>query len=883
MGSYNYNKLKCVSLRLNIILQRLVTSMKSLLLLLFIIPVFTANATTYYFSASGNDANNGTSTLTPWKTLSKLNSAFSSFSPGDSLLFKRGDTFYGLLVISSSGSSGSPITIGAYGSGARPIITGFTTLSSWTSLGSGIYEDSCSACQPSLNMVTFQDTLQPMGRWPKLSASNGGYLTIDSHTGYTSLTSTGLSGALNYVGGEVVARKYDYVMDRARITAQSGTTITCAPFTNTYYDFLNNYGFFIQNHVNTCTTLGEWAYDSIPKKIKMYFGGNSPSSYTVQASTTDNLVTINGYNNYITFDNITFKGSNSRTFNIGQCNHIQINNCDIKFSGIDAIWVNNNSSTNNIQVNNCTISYTNNNGIVGNNATNWTITNNSFLNTGMIRGAGGNGDGEYEGMVYIGGKSLIQYNTVKNTGYIGIQFVGDSVEIRNNYVDSFCIVKRDGGGVYTYADTNKLGRKVIGNIITNGIGDNYGIGIDLTNPYDRQAYGIYMDGGTKNVVIDSNTVANCALSGFHFNSPRNIQMKGNTSFNNGAQIDYTDDPYPVSTLTIQNNILFAKHSDQFILSMNLASNYIASIGAIDNNYYCRPILEPSNIDTAGYSHGFTDPINFPYNDGGIAYDNIDHKFKSLDVWQTYFGQDAHTHKSPKTITDVNDIRFEYNATSSPVVVSLPYNYMDVKEATYNGTITLAPYTSAVLIKNGAIINQPPKANAGTDQTITLPTNSINLSGSGTDPDGTISSYYWTKISGLTAGRIANVNSASTSVTGLVQGVYKFELKVTDNNGAAGKDTMQVTVNAAQQSNNLKIYPSPVKGIAMVEINTVELSSSLLLVILDFRGRMIYKEVINSAQYIATEKINMSNFTKGAYTITVFFNGGDKQTVKIIKL
>src|SRR5665647_54836 len=213
--------------------------MKSLFLLPFIIFGLTANATNYYFSVTGNDTNNGTSTSTPWQTISKFNSVFSSRSPGDSLLFKRGDTFYGSLTISSSGSSGSPITIGAYGTGARPIITGFTTLSSWTSLGSGIYEDSCSACQPSLNMVTFQDTLQPMGRWPKLSASNGGYLTIGTHRVDTFLTSTGLSGALNYVGGEVVARKYDWIMDRARITVQSDTTITCWPFPYPDYDPYN--------------------------------------------------------------------------------------------------------------------------------------------------------------------------------------------------------------------------------------------------------------------------------------------------------------------------------------------------------------------------------------------------------------------------------------------------------------------------------------------------------------------------------------------------------------------------------------------------------------------------------------------------------------------
>ena len=93
-------------------------------------------------------------------------------------------------------------------------------------------------------------------------------------------------------------------------------------------------------------------------------------------------------------------------------------------------------------------------------------------------------------------------------------------------------------------------------------------------------------------------------------------------------------------------------------------------------------------------------------------------------------------------------------------------------------------------------NIPPTANAGTDQSITLPANTVSLNGSGTDPDGTISAYSWTKISGPASGTITNANSASTTVTGLVQGVYQFELKVTDNNGATGKDTMQVTVNAA---------------------------------------------------------------------------------------
>src|SRR6185437_424890 len=117
------------------------------------------------------------------------------------------------------------------------------------------------------------------------------------------------------------------------------------------------------------------------------------------------------------------------------------------------------------------------------------------------------------------------------------------------------------------------------------------------------------------------------------------------------------------------------------------------------------------------------------------------------------------------------------------------------------------YQLAVTDNNGAIgkatvqvtvnpaPNIPPTANAGADQTITLPTNSISLIGTGTDTDGSIASYQWTKISG-TGGTIANSNKATATVTNLTAGIYEYQLAVTDNNGAVGKATVQVTVNPA---------------------------------------------------------------------------------------
>ena len=83
----------------------------------------------------------------------------------------------------------------------------------------------------------------------------------------------------------------------------------------------------------------------------------------------------------------------------------------------------------------------------------------------------------------------------------------------------------------------------------------------------------------------------------------------------------------------------------------------------------------------------------------------------------------------------------------------------------------------------AAVNIPPIAHAGADVVITLPVNAASLAGGGTDEDGAIVSYQWTKISGPSTYSITNSSSPVTDVTGLIAGVYKFELLVTDNNGA----------------------------------------------------------------------------------------------------
>ena len=89
----------------------------------FVMPgrIVRAANTTYYVDCSAGSNGDGTQS-SPWNTLDSVNST--TFASGDSILFQRGMTCSGMLQPQGSGSSAAPITIGAYGDGAEPIISG---------------------------------------------------------------------------------------------------------------------------------------------------------------------------------------------------------------------------------------------------------------------------------------------------------------------------------------------------------------------------------------------------------------------------------------------------------------------------------------------------------------------------------------------------------------------------------------------------------------------------------------------------------------------------------------------------------------------------------------------------------------------------------------
>lgn len=133
-----------------------------------------------------------------------------------------------------------------------------------------------------------------------------------------------------------------------------------------------------------------------------------------------------------------------------------------------------------------------------------------------------------------------------------------------------------------------------------------------------------------------------------------------------------------------------------------------------------------------------------------------------------------------------------NSASTNITGLAQGTYQFKLTATDNGGLT----GSDIVVVTVLPANIAPTANAGTDQTIQLPTSSTTLTGSGSDPDGSITAYGWTLISGPNTPTIVSAASATTSVTGLINGTYQFQLRVTDNQGLSGTDIIQVIVSAS---------------------------------------------------------------------------------------
>jgi endonuclease/exonuclease/phosphatase family metal-dependent hydrolase len=119
-----------------------------------------------------------------------------------------------------------------------------------------------------------------------------------------------------------------------------------------------------------------------------------------------------------------------------------------------------------------------------------------------------------------------------------------------------------------------------------------------------------------------------------------------------------------------------------------------------------------------------------------------------------------------------------------------------KTGTLTITLTGADELTRIINITGNVVppNQPPIADAGPDQSVADGSNSgsapVTLDGTQShDPDGAITDYRWSE--GATV--LAQGSGASAPTVTLTDGPHTITLLVTDNQGATGTDSVQITV------------------------------------------------------------------------------------------
>jgi uncharacterized delta-60 repeat protein len=96
-------------------------------------------------------------------------------------------------------------------------------------------------------------------------------------------------------------------------------------------------------------------------------------------------------------------------------------------------------------------------------------------------------------------------------------------------------------------------------------------------------------------------------------------------------------------------------------------------------------------------------------------------------------------------------------------------------------------------------NQPPVVDAGEDQTISLPADSVSFTATASDPDGEIVSYLWEQLEGPSV-TLSGADSNTLLVTELEEGSYTFEVQVTDDKENTASDQVKLIVNPESGEN-----------------------------------------------------------------------------------
>ena len=226
-----------------------------------------------------------------------------------------------------------------------------------------------------------------------------------------------------------------------------------------------------------------------------------------------------------------------------------------------------------------------------------------------------------------------------------------------------------------------------------------------------------------------------------------------------------------------------------------------------------------------------------------------------------------------------------SATVSKFIVG---QYVFELTVTDNNGSTNADQITITVNPAAAKVNLLPVADAGSSDTIQLPTNTYTLNASGSsDPDGTIVSYHWQQTSGPNTAGSSSMNNKVVTLSNLQAGEYTFQLTVTDNTGITSTATMNLTVEQGTTHSDLSsterfiVYPNPAHDVTTARI-TSQVTGTVKITVYDMNGRQVLVAQTVKMDDVVNKTLNISSLASGMYTVQITIGNKKTMVTKFIK-
>jgi hypothetical protein len=197
-------------------------------------------------------------------------------------------------------------------------------------------------------------------------------------------------------------------------------------------------------------------------------------------------------------------------------------------------------------------------------------------------------------------------------------------------------------------------------------------------------------------------------------------------------------------------------------------------------------------------------------------------------------------------------------------------------------------------------------NAGSNLTVTLPANSVTLSGTAATNGGpAIGGIFWELVTGPSFVQFSNEWGLSTTVSGLVAGSYTFELSVANSSYQVSTSTVTLTVKPATTTAvtpsamagqaagltgtdsiaaaaGFSIYPNPVQGLLNIRLNNSAAGKIVVRIYNESGARVQTAELVKDQWVPLESSIDVSRLAQGVYVVQLVDGGNGRIVGKFIK-